>query len=421
MKATLFSQVLIAGLVLTACSWTSSGNNEAGVSVNNPIGAESGTVKGSIPSKSIDDSVAPSTVESSSPAATPSVSTSSSAETAIPSPIASPGATKCPLKPGAMCDGADLAGMDLSGLDLSGISLIGAQLIGTNFSAANLSNARLTGANIAGAIWKGTDLTGASTGFDALDPSLQSATTCRTRMAKGVIDSRGCPCRNVGASTAGADPWMGSIGLGAISDMPKQYARAEGQNVSIRDNQALFSLLGATWGGDERSTFALPRVTGPWAGVRTGKNGDGKCLQWSVAIRGIYPNVPVETVFPGEIYLSAVTGGYFRGEMTAAGARIDTTISSYMGKGFTAYAIPSTWPAAWANTNSYEDTYTGEFRLFTTSQPLPSIFVPANGAAISQDKNPGLYELLGSTLPVVVAPDGYQWAVATDGIYPTQW
>jgi len=413
-KATLIAQVLISGLLLTACGGANIGNTESGApSIGSRAGALTGVTPESTSSSSPDNSAVTSTAET-----TDTASPSSSTKATIASPSASPSATQCALKPGATCDGADLTGLDLSGVDLSGISLIGAKLTGTNLSSANLSNARLTGANITGAIWKATDLTGATTGFDALDPSLQSATTCRTRMANGVIDSRGCPCRNVGGATAGSDPWLGSIGLGAIPNMPREYARAEGELVSLRENQALFSLLGAPGGGYGSSNFALPQVSGPWAGVRTGKNGDGKCLQWSVAIRGWFANAPVKSAFPGEIYLSAVTGGYFRGEMTEAGARIDPTISSYLGKGFTAYAIPSTWPTP-GDAYSNGDTYMAELRLFTTSQPLPSVFVPADGSAISSDKNPELYDLLGSTLPLVVAPDGYQWAVATDGIYPS--
>jgi len=327
---------------------------------------------------------------------------------------------ECIPGPGAMCDGADLTGQNLSGKDLSGISLNGAILVGTDFSSANLTNAQLTDANIANAVWTGVDLTGATTDFDALSPALQSAKTCSTRMAKGVIDSRGCPCKNVGGATIGAspEPWMGSMGLGAISDMPRRFERAEGQLVDVGQNSALFSLLGNTWGGDGRRTFALPEVTGPWAGVRTGKNGDGKCLQWAVAINGLFSNTNVSDAFPGEIRLSAVTSGPFRSSMTEAGAQIDTTIGAYLGKGFTAYAIPSSWPAP---SPSDVPTYLGELRLFTAAQPLPASFVPADGAVIEEGKYPALRSLLGDSFPLIVAPDGYQWGVATDGMYPGRW
>lgn len=37
---------------------------------------------------------------------------------------------------------------------------------------------------------------------------------------------------------------------------------------------------------------------------------------------------------------------------------------------------------------------------------------------IPESQYPDLRSLLGNSLPLIVAPDGYRWAVATDGIYP---
>ena len=39
---------------------------------------------------------------------------------------------------------------------------------------------------------------------------------------------------------------------------PRGWAKAEGQKLSVSENQALFSLLGTAYGGDGRKTFALP-------------------------------------------------------------------------------------------------------------------------------------------------------------------
>lgn len=405
MKASVLAQVLIAGLLLTACGSASSESDDTAASpASDQSSAASGMLKGSLPSGSSESSTDPSTEE---------MATSEQMDSfAVDKP---PIALVCIPAPRAMCDGADLSGQNLSGADLSGISLKGAILVGTNFSSANLTNAQLTGASISNAVWTGADLTSATSDFDALSPALQSAKTCGTRMAKGVIDSRGCPCKNVGGATIGAYPWIGGIGLGAISTIPREFARAEGQLVNIYQRQGLFSLLGNTWGGDGQRTFALPQVTGPWAGVRTGKNGDGKCLQWAVAIEGMYSNTAVTDAFPGEIRLSAVNSSRFRYEMTDAGARIDTTIGAYLGKGFTAYAIPSSWPTP---SDNDDRPYLGEIRLFTTAQPLPAPFIPADGAVISESQYPYLGSLLGNSLPLIVAPDGYRWAVATNGIYP---
>ncbi len=43
---------------------------------------------------------------------------------------------------------------------------------------------------------------------------------------------------------------------------PRNWAYCQGQLLSINSNQALFSLLGTTYGGDGRTTFALPDLRG---------------------------------------------------------------------------------------------------------------------------------------------------------------
>jgi microcystin-dependent protein len=58
------------------------------------------------------------------------------------------------------------------------------------------------------------------------------------------------------------DPFVGEIILAAFNFAPLGYARCDGQLLSISQNTALFSLLGTTYGGDGRSTFALPDLNG---------------------------------------------------------------------------------------------------------------------------------------------------------------
>ncbi len=43
---------------------------------------------------------------------------------------------------------------------------------------------------------------------------------------------------------------------------PRDWAKCDGQLLSIADNTALFSLLGVQFGGDGRTTFALPDLRG---------------------------------------------------------------------------------------------------------------------------------------------------------------
>src|SRR5262245_31021940 len=55
-----------------------------------------------------------------------------------------------------------------------------------------------------------------------------------------------------------ADPFLGEIRMMSFSFPPKGWAECNGQLLSISQNAALFSLLGTNYGGDGKTTFALP-------------------------------------------------------------------------------------------------------------------------------------------------------------------
>jgi len=63
-------------------------------------------------------------------------------------------------------------------------------------------------------------------------------------------------------ATCTVEPYLGSMCITAATFCPKGYADARGQVLPIAGNTALFSLLGTTYGGDGRSTFALPDLQG---------------------------------------------------------------------------------------------------------------------------------------------------------------
>lgn len=58
------------------------------------------------------------------------------------------------------------------------------------------------------------------------------------------------------------DPILGSIILFAGNFAPRGWALCNGQLLSISQNTALFAILGTTYGGDGRTTFALPDLRG---------------------------------------------------------------------------------------------------------------------------------------------------------------
>lgn len=59
-----------------------------------------------------------------------------------------------------------------------------------------------------------------------------------------------------------ADPFVAEIRIFPFNFAPTGWATCDGQLLPISQNTALFSLLGTTYGGDGKSTFALPNLQG---------------------------------------------------------------------------------------------------------------------------------------------------------------
>jgi len=66
------------------------------------------------------------------------------------------------------------------------------------------------------------------------------------------------------------DPYLGEILIVAFNFAPKGWAMCNGQFLPINQNQALFSILGTTYGGNGQTNFALPdfrgRIPAHWGG-----------------------------------------------------------------------------------------------------------------------------------------------------------
>ena len=59
-----------------------------------------------------------------------------------------------------------------------------------------------------------------------------------------------------------AEPFLSEIRIMSFDFAPNGWALCNGQHLPINQNQALFSLLGTTYGGDGRVYFALPNLGG---------------------------------------------------------------------------------------------------------------------------------------------------------------
>lgn len=320
--------------------------------------------------------------------------------------------TPCTPAAGADCTGVDLANADLAGLDLTGISLKDADLTGANLTGANLTDAVLTGAILTRA-----DLTKATLTADSLDPVFADATLCMTKAAGGVIDSRSCPCTGGGAAGS-EETTLGSLALGNLDYNTYDYAPVRGQKVALDKNEVLNYLWGTTWGGNGTSTIALPEITGPWAGVREGEDGTGRCLTWAVkAANGVFASGPIAGVLRGEIAMTSVQSRDFIDSQVGWGAKVDDTIGGLLGEGFTALALPLRWP--------FPDTIApalGSLHLFPNSfefHGFHPFLQKADGSPVRDDGD--IYRTyMSDHVPDVKAPDGYTWYVAIRGDFPVK-
>jgi len=59
-----------------------------------------------------------------------------------------------------------------------------------------------------------------------------------------------------------AEPFLGQVEIFAFNFPPKGWTTCSGQQLSIQQNTALFSLLGTTYGGNGQTTFGLPDLRG---------------------------------------------------------------------------------------------------------------------------------------------------------------
>ena len=77
-----------------------------------------------------------------------------------------------------------------------------------------------------------------------------------------------------------ADPFLGEVILFAGNFAPRGWAYCDGQLLSISKNTALFSILGTVYGGDGRTTFALPNL----------KENNPNGVKYIIATSGMYPS-----------------------------------------------------------------------------------------------------------------------------------
>jgi len=78
------------------------------------------------------------------------------------------------------------------------------------------------------------------------------------------------------------DQILGSISIFPWTFQTQGWLKCDGRLLQIRDYQALYSLVGNEFGGDGRTTFAIPNL----APIKATNGGE---LDYYIVVEGIYP------------------------------------------------------------------------------------------------------------------------------------
>ena len=112
-----------------------------------------------------------------------------------------------------------------------------------------------------------------------------------------------------------ADPFVAEIRIFPFNFPPKGWAFCDGQLLPLSQNTALFSLLGTVYGGDGKSTFALPDLQGS-APIQTGQ-GQGLSERFLGEMSGVESITLLQSEIP--VHTHAVTNMSDPGTLQAPG------------------------------------------------------------------------------------------------------
>src|SRR4029077_21245513 len=128
-----------------------------------------------------------------------------------------------------------------------------------------------------------------------------------------------------------AEPFLAEIRIMSFGFAPKGWALCNGQLLPINQNQALFSLLGTTFGGDGRVNFGLPNLQGNVPihmgnGHTLGERGGEQSHTLSISELPQHVHVAKGTASPGDTHFSAAHTLAAAGNLYAAPANLTPLI-----------------------------------------------------------------------------------------------
>jgi microcystin-dependent protein len=106
-----------------------------------------------------------------------------------------------------------------------------------------------------------------------------------------------------------SDPYVGEIKIFPYDFVPYGFLACQGQSLSVNQFQALFSLLGANFGGDGRTNFNTPNLAG-LAPVGLGVAPNGGTYNWTLAaVHGQEKVALVASQYPAHNHTISQPGG----------------------------------------------------------------------------------------------------------------
>lgn len=237
-------------------------------------------------------------------------------------------------------------------------------------------------------------------------------------------------------------PFIGSLCVTAADFCPSPYyAPANGAVIAINSNQALFSLLGARYGGNGSSTFALPDLRGRTP-VGTGQ-GTGLSNVALAQQRGMEASTLNATQLPSHTHTATFggsgtqasgsvslpvtvnipaqnvsTSGHVRIAHSTATGQQTVTQNAVLAKGGGQASIYAPASSTTPDTDiGPSQTFTGSTTATTVNTTAAgTVTLPVSGGSVTVNPTPQPT----AAVPTIPPQLGQTWCIAVSGIYPSR-
>lgn len=200
------------------------------------------------------------------------------------------------------------------------------------------------------------------------------------------------------------EPYIGSTCTTAADFCPKDYLPANGRTLAISDYNALFSLLGARYGGDGITTFQLPDLRG--RSVIGSGNGPGLDL----AILGHYSGSETQKLTVSNLPAHTHAAGASRGS-------VDVELIAFDGKGTSPEPTFTEYYLQGVAQNNFS--YNPEAKLYGKGTGNK---IPLEGISASYTQPVIVIEDTGDNKPFSIRSPSLAltYCIAVNGLYPSR-